>query len=117
MNLYASEKHESLFNQTRQLLSPKIQNNTEYLSALYLITSNDELFAKMNPYFSNAGFSFEEMFEEVDFSSGYLKLAKLAVNLFNNGIEITPLDLTSSLDQESFQVAINAIYIRKMGVI
>lgn len=117
MNLYANEQHEILFNKSRQLLTASKQNNAEYLSALYLITSDPELFAKMHSYFSNAGFSYEEMFEEMDFSSGMLKLAKLAVNLYNNGVEITPLDLTSTLDNERFQVAMNAIYIRKTGMI
>lgn len=106
----------SRFTLLRESLHGHQQNNNYYLSALYIITSSEELFKKMYQYFDkNEGFSAEEMFAKEDFSSSNLTLAKLASHLFNNNYQVTPLDLIG-LKEESYQTAMSAIFIRKYGV-
>ena len=84
---------------------------------LYLISGNEELKQKVEPYFNgNSGmFDTEKMFEEQDFSAGLSILAKLAVNLFNANEKINPLQLMI-LDDENFELAMNAIILRRQGI-
>ncbi|MEC2054243.1 hypothetical protein I6J18_00150 (plasmid) [Peribacillus psychrosaccharolyticus] len=49
------------------------------------------------------------------FSSHTQVLAKLAVHLFDARQSVVPLDLINQLDEQSFQLAINAMILRRMG--
>jgi hypothetical protein len=55
------------------------------------------------------------MFKEQDFSSGLRTLAKLAVHLFNNNETVAPLDFML-LDDQSLELAMNAILLRRYGI-
>ena len=94
------------------------RTNKEYLSVVYLMTGNEELYCNMKPYFDAkvGSFDSEEMFEEKDFSSGLRVLAKLAVHLFNSNETVEPLDIISTLDEECFRLALNAFILRRYGV-
>lgn len=118
MNLFLNDEHRNKFNHLRKVLALHYQDNKEYLSVVFLMAADQEFYDRVAPYFDgiNGLFEFSKMFEEKDFSSGYYVLAKLAVNLFNDGEKVTPLDLISTLDSNLFQLAINAIYVRRQGV-
>lgn len=80
------------------------------------MTSDDELYNKMAPYFGMDGFRSYTMFEEVDFSSSYAKLAKAAANLFGQDYETDLANLVYSLDHDLFHTLLQAMVIRKYGV-
>lgn len=114
--IYRNDEHMNRFNELIEQLHSYQQDDTYYLSALYIISSTEELYRKMFKYFDiDAGFSAEEMFAKEDFSSTNLILAKLTGHLFNNSYQVTPLDLIG-MGEENYQVAMSAIYIRKYGV-
>lgn len=86
--------------------------NNEYSAPLYILTADNELWSKSKRYISTEGISIRKILENNDFSSGYSRLVKLAGNLFNGHVPISPLDLIG-LDDENFKVAIAAIELRQ----
>lgn len=114
---YLSREHKQDFLENRRNIPEYYRFNKEFLSVLYLISGNEELKQKVEPYFNgNSGmFDTEKMFEEQDFSAGLSILAKLAVNLFNANEKINPLQLMI-LDDENFELAMNAIILRRQGI-
>ncbi|MGG0284316.1 DUF6075 family protein [Peribacillus butanolivorans] len=116
---FLNQDHEAKYSQFRtEGMADYYRTNKEYLSVVYLMTGNEELYRKMKPYFDAKGgnFNSEEMFEEKDFSSGLRVLAKLAVHLFNSNETVEPLDIISTLDEEGFRLALNAFILRRSGV-
>ena len=117
VTLFMSEEHRVKFEEKRTKLYSGQQKNPEYLSVIYIMTSNPELYEKMGRYFSKDGFKVEKMLEENDFSHGQHIFASLASNLFNDGLKVSPIDMIATLSEESFLVAMNAIYVRKTGAV
>ncbi|MFD4932150.1 DUF6075 family protein [Peribacillus butanolivorans] len=116
---FLNQEHEEKYSQFRtEEMADHYRTNKEYLSGAYLMTGNKELYRKMKPYFDAKGGNFdsEEMFEEKDFSSGLRVLAKLAVHLFNSNETVEPLDIISTLDEDGFRLALNALILRRYGV-
>lgn len=116
---FLNSVHESNFTKFRvENMGDRFRTNIEYLPIVYLMTGNAELYPKMNPYFNakSGGFDSDKMFEEQDFSSGLNILAKLAVHLFNSSQIVQPLDIISSLDEQSFKLALNSMILRRFGV-
>jgi DNA polymerase III delta subunit len=116
---FLNEKHESRFLQFRaEDMAEHYRSDKEYLSVVYLMTGNDELYRKMKPYFNAkiGEFYSEVMFNEKDFSSGLNVLAKLAVHLFNSNETLEPLHIISQLDDEGFKLALNTIILRRYGI-
>lgn len=114
---YLSREHKQDFLENRRNIPEYYRFNKEFLSVLYLISGNEELKQKIEPYFNGSSgmFDTEKMFEEQDFSAGLSILAKLAVNLFNANEKINPLQLMI-LDDENFELAMNAIILRRQGI-
>ncbi|MBD8591646.1 MULTISPECIES: DUF6075 family protein [Peribacillus] len=116
---FLNQEHEAKYSQFRtEDMADYYRTNKEYLSVVYLMTGNEELYCNMKPYFDAkvGSFDSEEMFEEKDFSSGLRVLAKLAVHLFNSNETVEPLDIISTLDEECFRLALNAFILRRYGV-
>jgi hypothetical protein len=116
---FVNQEHEARYSQFRvEDMTEHYRSNKEYLTVVYLMTGNKELYQKMNPYFNakHGEFDSEKMFEEQDFSSSLRVLAKLAVHLFNSNETVEPLDIISRLDEEGFQLALNAFILRRYGV-
>lgn len=116
---FINQEHEARYSQFRvEDMADHYRTNKEYLSIVYLMTGNEELYRKMKPYFNakHGEFDSEKMFEEQDFSSGLRVLAKLAVHLFNSNETVKPLDIISRLDDEGFRLALNAFILRRNGV-
>lgn len=113
---FLSASHRSRFFQQLNLLNPSQQTSLEYQAVLFILTSDDELYAKMGPYFSSNGFRSFDMFEEQDFSGGYAKIARAAADLFGQSYETSLSNLVGTLGHELFHTFLQALIIRKYGV-
>ncbi|WP_084242368.1 hypothetical protein [Planomicrobium okeanokoites] len=114
---FLSESHKDLFYSVVSQLNNSQQKSPEYLSVAFIITSDSELYEKMRPYFDTNGFSSFKMFDEVDFSSGYRKIAVAAANLFGQDYETSLADTINGLGHDLFHTLLQAMIIRKYGVI
>ena len=87
----------------------------EYGAALYILTSQVSTWNKASDYVSRDGIDFEAMLKEVDFSGAYSVIIDLAGNLFNGNTHIDPVELLR-LDEQNFQIALDAIKLRRSGM-
>lgn len=116
-SIFLDAEHYARFDQHLNQLNNYQQKSPEYQSALFILTSTDELYRKTISYFGSHGFSHLDMFEEQDFSSGYSLMAKAAGNLFGfNDYELSLANLIGATDEEMFPVLIQAMIIRKHGL-
>lgn len=113
---FLSDTHYDLFQFVIEQLNSSQQKSNEYLAVAFIATSDSELYEKMRPYFGTDGFKSFAMFEEVDFSRGYLEIARAAGNLFGQNYETSLADLANSLDHNLFHTLLQAMKIRKYGV-
>lgn len=90
------------------------QFDTEYATAIYILTADAVTWDKAESYVDRDGIEFEQMLEEVDFSGGYARLIKLAWHLFNGQCQLPPLELLA-LDDANFTLALEALKIRRYG--
>jgi len=87
-----------------------------YLSALYILFSTkNDLYKKTRRFIDGEGIDFEKMLSAQDFPSSEIKLIKLAANLFNGSMEVSPSELINTLDDENFELALQAIFLRRTG--
>lgn len=115
---YSSLDHKHDFLEMRRNIPEHYRFDKECLSVIFLMTGNKELNEKIAPYFDGAKreFEAEKMFEEQEFCSSDLKtLAQLADSLFNTN-KRTDTQQLISLGEEDFELAINAIVLRKEGI-
>ena len=84
-----------------------------YLPTFYILTSDPELRRKSYRYITDEGIKFNQMTDEQDFSSGPMELIRLAHQLFNNGDQADISRIISVLDEENFQVALQAIILKR----
>jgi len=90
------------------------KGDLERLSMFYILSSNEDLSSKINYIYD-----FEERSiradcledENVDFCSSSRKLIRLAFNLYN-GFSADILNTFAGLDDDNFEIALNAIKIR-----
>lgn len=83
--------------------------------AMFIIFSNDDLFNKVHYLYDFKEHSIKpESLEngEVDLSSSSLKLVKLAYNLYNGYYLADVLETFAGLDEDNFNLCIQAIKIR-----
>lgn len=116
---FINREHNNKFSQFRtEEMAEHYRNKKEYLSVVYIMTGNKELYRKIKPYFDakNGNFASDEMFKEQDFGSGLSVLAKLAVHLFNSNETVEPLDIIVKLDDTSYALALNAFTLRRCGI-
>ena len=87
-----------------------------YLPALFiLLSTKNNLYQKTRNYITTDGIDFEAMMEKQDFSSGEAKLVRLAANLYNGFMEVTPQELINTLDDRNYDLAMQAIRFRRYG--
>lgn len=90
-------------------------DSKEYSAAYYILTSDNELRRKAAAYISSDGIDFMLMLEHEDFSSGYRNMIDAAMSLFNSGAKVNLPDLCW-LDEDNFNVILEAINIRRYGI-
>jgi len=100
----------------KRLVYPDGQVDCYYLPALYiLLSTKNNLYKKTRNYIDVDGIDFEAMMEKQDFSSGEAKLVRLAANLYNGSMEVTPQELINTLDDRNYDLAMQAIRFRRYG--
>ena len=93
-----------------------MRNLRYYLPALFiLLSTKNNLYKKTRNYITADGIDFETMMEKQDFSSGEAKLVRLAANLYNGFMEVTPQELINTLDDRNYDLAMQAIRFRRYG--
>ncbi|MDJ0305641.1 DUF6075 family protein [Dehalobacter sp.] len=93
---------------------PDSRADSYYLPALYLLLSTkNDLYKKIGRYIDSDGIDFEKMLSKQDFPSSERKLIKLAANLFNGSMEVSPSELIDTLDDENFTQALQAIFLKR----
>lgn len=116
-SIFLDANHQSRFSQQLSRLNEYQQASSEYQAALFILTSTDELYQKAIPYFSSDGFRHLDLFEEQDFSSGHVLMAKAAANLFGFfEYELSLAHLVGATDDDMFPVLIQALIVRKHGL-
>jgi hypothetical protein len=90
------------------------QFDTEYATALYVLTADSSTWSMAKNYIDRDGIDFEQMLEEVDFSGGYACLIKFDWHLFNERGSLLPIELLH-LDDANFSLALEALKIRRYG--
>lgn len=115
---FLSDTHYRRFEKIRSKMAKRYQNDKEYLSVAYVMAGNAELEKKISPYFdTQEGYlDASALFEEQDLTHGLSVLVSLAVNLFNYGLEVSPINLVNKLDEDNFFLAVNAIKLRRFGI-
>lgn len=100
----------------KRLVYPDGQVDCYYLPALFiLLSTKNNLYKKTKNYITTDGIVFLTMMEEQDFSSGEAKLVRLAANLYNGSMEVTPQELINTLDNGNYDLAMQAIRFRRHG--
>jgi len=100
----------------KRLVYPDGQVDCYYLPALFiLLSTKNNLYKKTRNYIGADGIDFETMMEKQDFSSGEAKLMRLAANLYNGSMEVTPQELINTLDDRNYDLAMQAIRFRRYG--
>lgn len=100
----------------RRLIYPDGQVDCYYLPALFiLLSTKNSLFRKTKNYITEDGIDFQTLMEKQDFSSGEAKLIRLAADLFNGSMEVTPYEIINTLDAKNYDLAMQAIYFRRHG--
>gem|GEM_PF-3971049 len=80
-----------------------------------LLSTKNNLYQKTKNYITADGIDFETMMEKQDFSSSEAKLVRLAANLYNGFLEVTPQELINTLDDRNYDLAMQAIRFRRYG--
>lgn len=102
-------------NYTKLLIKDKTAETDVERKALFRILSNDDLFRKVTHLYDFKEHSIKpESLEngEVDLSSSSRKLVMAAFNLYNGHYKADLCDTFASLDDENFDLVIQAIKIR-----
>jgi hypothetical protein len=100
----------------KRLVYPDGQVDCYYLPALFiLLSTKNNLYKKTRNYITVDGIDFDAMMEKQDFSSGEAKLVRLAANLYNGFMEVTPQELINTLDDRNYDLAMQAIRFRRYG--
>ena len=116
MTLFKSEAHRHLFEEKLTFFNASQNKDPRFLSALYIMTSVQGLHG-LTDICIDSGFQEIAIPDDYDITNQDRILVALASNLFSGGSEVSPIDLISKLGEDSFNVAMKAIYIRNTGAI
>lgn len=102
------EQHKNFW-KIKEQIPANLKGDRELLSVAYIMASNDEIKKKMTPYINWIdGFDYEKMFVNETFSPAEKVLAKVAVALYDNGVDLQFNEVFTELNQEQKEVALNA---------
>lgn len=108
MKFINMEQHKSFW-KIKEQIPAELKGNRELLSVAYIMASSDELNKKISPYIKwVSGFDYEKMFANETFSPAEKVLAKVAVALYDNGVDLQFVEVFTELDQSQKEVALNA---------
>lgn len=115
---FVSQEHKQRFTTAMQAIDRMAANgecDAEYASALYVLTAHMNTWNHAESYVSHAGIDFEVLSTYACFSGGYSVLIEWTSGLFNGNTAIVPSQLMR-LDENNFQLALNALHIRRYGL-
>lgn len=99
----------------KRLVYPDGQADSYYLPTLFiLLSTKNNFYKKTGNYIGADGIDFESMMEDQDFSSGEAKLVRLAANLYDDSMEVTPQELVN-VDDRKHDMVMQAIHFRRHG--
>jgi len=99
-----------------ELVSAANSNDIERKSLFYIVAGNEELYQKRHAIYDFKENAIHTDFQQrAYFSRGLKLLILLGFNLYNGSSDypFSPMDLINTLDNNNFQIAINAIKIRR----
>ncbi len=117
MMIYLNSEHEARY----KILIKKsgmIHEDRERQSLFYLVAGNSDLYKQVDKIYDFKEQQLKCMTDgQVDFSNIYTSsssksLLLLAIQLYNNGTDITVIETFKYLDADTAQIALNAIKIR-----
>lgn len=106
---FLNTKQNKSFWKIKEQIPAELKGDRELLSVAYIMASSEELNKKMAPYINWVdGFDYEKMFANETFSPSEKTLAKVAVSLYDNGVNLQFVEVFSELDQSQKEVALLA---------
>lgn len=131
--MFLDQDHKRRFVTIMQKIGKIYDDNkfdAEYSAALYLLTAHLGTWNAVKKYVSRDGIEFYDMLAQVDFSGGYSVLIRLAANLFYSQftfasredehviepIVVAPVEVPARLDDSNFELALDAMRIRRYGL-
>ncbi|PTY89748.1 hypothetical protein [Heyndrickxia sporothermodurans] len=106
---FLNTKQNKNFWKIKEQIPAELKGDRELLSVAYIMASSEELNKKMAPYINWVdGFDYEKMFANETFSPSEKTLAKVAVSLYDNGVNLQFVEVFSELDQSQKEVALLA---------
>ncbi|KYD11453.1 hypothetical protein B4102_2181 [Heyndrickxia sporothermodurans] len=106
---FLSVDHHKCFLEIKNQMPDNFNGDLALLSVVYIMASSKQLRKKMDPYMHWIdGFDYEKMFSEETFLPAERVLVKVAVALYDNGVELRFNDVFTELDQNQRQIALNA---------
>ncbi|MCM3603217.1 hypothetical protein M3175_20985 [Robertmurraya korlensis] len=108
MNFINLEQEKSFF-KIKDQIPANLNSDRGLLSIAYIMASNDELETKMAPYIDwIEGFDYEKLFAEETFSIAEEVLVKVAVALYDNGVNLQFNEVFTKLNQYQREIALHA---------
>lgn len=108
MKFSTIQQHKNFW-KIKEQIPANFKGDRELLSVAYVMASCQKLEKKITPYINwIEGFDYENMFANETFSSDEKVLVKVAVALYDNGIDLQFNDVFTELNQYQREVALNA---------
>jgi len=111
---FLDNKHAEEFQYLLQRLEKA--RDKEYLAAFYVLTADEELRRKGAEFVGQDGIDWRSIFGQ-DWSSGYRLLLELAQSLFQSSGQINLAYGLRTWDEARFNLAMQAIHIRRNGLV
>src|SRR5581483_3540058 len=86
-----------------------------YGAALYVLSAEEWTWTAVQSYVRSSGIKFDDILGNIHFSSGYITLIEVAVNLFREDGQVD-LSRFTNLDEDNFKLVIDAIRIRRYSL-
>ncbi|WP_110925908.1 hypothetical protein [Bacillus massiliglaciei] len=105
---FISFEQQKRFSLIKNQIPSNLSGDRELISIAYIMASSKELEQKMIPYVNWVnGFDYEKMFQSETFSNAEKVLAKLAVALYDNGVDLQFHEVFTKLDQYQKEMALH----------
>lgn len=106
---FLNMEHHKSFWKIKEGIPAELKGDRELLSVAYIMASNDDINKKMAPYINWVdGFDYEKMFANETFSPAEKVLTKVAVALYDNGVDLQFNEVFTELNQHQKEVVLNA---------
>ncbi|MCM3113629.1 hypothetical protein [Lederbergia lenta] len=106
---FLNEDQHKRFLKIKEQIPDNLNGNKEIISVAYIMSSDKEIENKMTPYINWInGFDYKKMLETETFSPDEKVLAKVAIALYNNGVDLQFNEVFTALSQPQREIALHA---------